>query len=158
MRNVALALAFLLGLSGAAFAQSTASPVQQTTQRLDAATLSAVSTNYNTVNTQAVATITPPTGQYVYIVRMEFIACQDGTATAGVNVNYTSTGLGSGATASPQWGLSIAATAEACVFRDISFGAAPFKSAITGQSVTNTSPSAATHTGFGSVIYYYLSP
>ena len=103
------------------------------------------------------ATVTPPAGQYVYITRVELEAINDGTGTAAVNVNFTSTGLGSGATASPQWGLSTAATADANIFCDLTF-ATPLKSAIAGQNVTITSPSAELHTGFGIKIYYYFSP
>lgn len=157
MRKLLLAGAALLALGASAFGQSAPPPVQQVGQHLDAATAAAVSTNFNTVNTQAVATVTPPAGQYVYITRIELEAVNDGTGTAGVNVNFTSTGLGSGATASPQWGLSTAATADANIYRDVNFGT-PFKSAVAGQNVTVTSPSAELHTGFGIKIYYYFSP
>ena len=146
----------LLGLAGGTLAQSAPLPVQQTGQLLDAGTAVAVSANYNTVNQQGVATVTPPAGQYVYITRIELEAINDGTGTAVVIVNFTSTGLGSGATASPQWGLSTAATADANIFRDINFST-PLKSAIAGQNVTITSPSTELHTGFGIKIYYYLS-
>ena len=135
----------LLGLAGGTLAQSAPPPVQQTGQLLDAGTAVAVSANYNTVNQQGVATVTPPAGQYVYITRIELEAINDGTGTAVVVVNFTSTGLGSGATASPQWGLS---TADANIFRDINFST-PLKSAIAGQNVTITSLSTELHTGFG---------
>lgn len=158
MRKLLLALALSLGFSGAALAQVPSAPqVQQIGQRFDAATAVAVSTNYTTVNTQAVATITPPSGQYVYVSRIELEAIQDGTSTACVSCVFTSTGLGSGATASPQWGFSIAATADATLFRDVNMGT-PLKSAIAGQNVTITSPTAKTDLGFGIKVYYYFSP
>jgi hypothetical protein len=159
MRQLFLALALSLGLSGAVLAQQNTAPtVQQIGTRLDALTSTAVSTNYNTVNTQAVATVTPPAGQYAYITRIELEAIQDGTSTACVNCAFTSSGLGSGATASPQWGFSIAATADAVVFRDVNFGASPLRSAAPGTNVTITSPTAKTDLAFGIKVYYYTSP
>jgi hypothetical protein len=153
MKKFFLSLVALLGLTGLASAQT----VQQTSQRLDAATFAVVGTNYNTVNTQAVATITPPVGQYVYITRIELEAIQDGTSTACVNCAFTSTGLGTGATASPQWGFSLAATADATLYRDVNLNA-PLRSAIAGQNVTITSPAAALHLAFGIKAYGYFSP
>ena len=149
---LAFILAFLLGVDAA----SAQSPVQQSSQRLDAATATAVSTNYNTINSQAVLTITPPAGQFVYITRLELEAIQDGTSTAAVNSAFTSTGLGSGSTASPQWGFSLAATADAVLYRDVNFGT-PLKSAASGTNVTITSPTAAAHLAFGIKAYYYFS-
>jgi len=161
MRKLLLALGLLSALTGAALAQNVGNPsapsIQQIGQRLDAAIGVAVSTNYNTINTQATATITPPSGQYVYVTRIELEAIQDATATAAVNSAFTSTGLGSGATASPQWGFSLAATADATLYRDINLGV-PLKSAIAGQNVTVVSPAAAAHLAFGVKVYYYFSP
>lgn len=150
------ALILFLALVLGADAASAQSPVQQSSQRLDAATATAVSTNYNTPNAQAVLTITPPAGQFVYITRIELEAIQNGTGTAAVNSAFTSTGLGAGATASPQWGFSLAATADAVLYRDVNFGA-PLKSAASGTNVTITSPTAATNLGFGIKAYYYFS-
>ena len=157
MRKLLLGLLFSLGFAGAVLAQSAPPQVQAAAQHLDACNAAAVSTNFNTINNQAVATITPPAGQFVYFCRIELSAANDGTGTAGTNVNFTSTGLGTGATASPQWPLSTAATAEAVVYRDVNFGL-PFKSQTAGAQVTITSPSAEAHTGFGIVAYYYFSP
>src|SRR4051812_41822047 len=153
MRRFLLSLALLPFLTGLAFAQAS---VQQSSVRSDACTAAAVSTNYNTVNTQAVATISVPAGYYAYICRIELEAIQDGTSTAAVNLAFTSTGLGTGATASPQWGFSLAATADATLYRDVNF-ATPFKSAAPGTNVTVTSPSAKTNLAFGIKVYYYLS-
>jgi hypothetical protein len=153
MSRIFLALALLLSLTGLASAQT----VQQSGQRLDAAQFTVVGTNYNTVNTQAVATVTPPAGQYVYITRIELEAVQDGTATAAVNSAFTSTGLGTGTTASPQWGFSIAATADATLYRDVNLSV-PLRSAVPGQNVVITSPAATLHLGFGVKVYGYFSP
>lgn len=153
---------FLTALAALAFSASLAvaqngTAVQQSASRLDAATGVAVSTNYNTANTQAVATVTVPAGLYAYITRIELEACQNGTATAAVNVNFTSTGLGTGATASPQWGFSLAATADACLYRDVNM-VAPLKSLTPGVNVTVTSPTALTNLAFGTKVYFYLAP
>ncbi len=153
MRRILLSLLALPLLCSLAFGQAA---VQQSATRSDACAASAVSTNYNTVNTQAVATVTVPAGYYAYICRIELEAIQDGTATAAVNSAFTSTGLGSGSTASPQWGFSLAATADATLYRDLNF-ATPFKSAAPGTNVTVTSPTAATHLAFGIKVYYYLA-
>ena len=153
MRKFLLSLLAMPLLGSLAFGQAA---VQQAAQRYDAATAVAVSTNYNTINSQAVATITVPAGQYAYITRIELEAIQDATSTAAVNSAFTSTGLGTGATASPQWGFSLPATADATLYRDINM-AAPLKSAAPGTNVTVTSPTAAAHLAFGIKVYYYLS-
>ncbi len=158
MRKINLAaigIAALLALSPVGAMAQTA--VQQSSTRLDAGQGVAVSTNYNTVNTQGVATITVPAGLYAYITRIELEAIQDATATAAVNSAFTSTNLGTGAAASPQWGFSLAATADATLFRDVNM-AAPLKSQVPGTNVTITSPTAATHLAFGIKVYYYLAP
>ena len=160
-RALACGMFIALGWLTGAMAQSgpqSGSAVQQVGTRLDAATAAAVGTNYNTVNSQSVMTIAPPAGQCVYITRIELEAIQDGTATAAVNSAFTTTGLGSGATAAPQWGFSLAATADITLYRDINFGASPLKSASCGTNVTITSPTAATHLAFGIKAYYYLAP
>ena len=157
MRNFILGAALFLGMAGAALAQSAPPPVQQTAQRLDSATFVVVSTNYNTVNTQGVATVNPPAGQFAYITRIELEAIQDATSSANVNLAFTSTGLGVGATASPQWGLSLAATADATLYRDVNFGL-PLKSFSPGAAVTVTSPAALAHTAYGIKVYGYFSP
>lgn len=157
MRKTILTLAFVFGFAGAALAQQSGAPqVQQTATRQDAGTAVAVSTNYNTVNQQGVATIVVPSGQYAYITRIELEAVQDGTSTACVNCAFTSNGLGSGAAASPQWGFSIAATADAVLYRDVNMST-PLKSASPGTNVTVTSPAAKTDLAFGIKVYYYLA-
>jgi hypothetical protein len=152
MKRLAFSLALLLGLTGLASAQT----VQQQSQRLDAAQFVVVSTNYNTINTQAVATVTPPAGQYVYITRIEIEVLQNATGTAVTNLNFTSTGLGTGATASPQWGVTLALTANASLYRDVNM-TTPLRSAIAGQNVTITSPAALASTAYGIKIYGYFS-
>jgi hypothetical protein len=148
-----LLLALLIALTGLASAQT----VQQNSQRFDAATFAVVSTNYNTINQQAVATVTPPAGQFIYITRIELEVMQNATGTAVTNLNFTSTGLGTGATASPQWGVSLPLTANATLYRDINMGT-PLRTAIAGQNVTITSPAALASTAYGIKIYGYFSP
>lgn len=154
---VAMTALVLAALAAAPVAAQTA--VQQSSTRLDAATFTAVGTNWNTVNTQSTATITPPAGLSVYITAIYLSACQDATGGASSNVNFTTTGLGSGATASPQFALSQASAASTCTGQPgmINF-ATPLKSAAPGTNVTVVSPSAATHTGFGVEVFGYFAP
>lgn len=156
MRKLLLSLAFLAGLCGVATAQQA---VQQTPQDLGAATWSVVGTNFNTINTQSVATVNVPAGQFAYITAILLTACQDATGTVAANLSFTSTGLGSGATASPQWAYGSALVVGSCISQPglINF-AKPLKSANPGTNVTITSPAAVAHTGFGIVIFGYFSP
>ena len=160
MRKVVLAL-LLASAACPALAQTqnlVAPPVEQVGQRLDAATFAAVGTNWNTVNTQSTATVTPPSGQYVYITAMYMQACQDATGAAATNVGWSTTGLGSGATASPQFSISQASSAGSCAGSPgmVTF-ATPLKSNAPGTNVTLVSPSAIGHTGFSSEIFGYFS-
>lgn len=146
-----LALAVALAFSGAAHAQ--------TATRFDAGQAVAVGTNWNTVNTQSVATTaTPPANQSVYVTAIYMGACQDATGGASSNVNWTTSGLGTGATLSPQFVLSQASGASTCTAEPglINFST-PLKGA-TNTPVVLTSPSAATHTGFASEIFYFIAP
>lgn len=156
MRKILLSLAFLLGLASVASAQQT---IQQVPQDLTAAQWAVVGTNFNTVNTQSTATITPPAGLFVYITAMYLTACQDATGVASANTSFTTTGLGSGATAAPQFAYGAPLTVDSCISQPglINF-AKPLKSANAGTNVTVVSPSAATHTGFGIVVFGYFAP
>jgi hypothetical protein len=155
MKKLLLSFALLLGALGAAFAQQGAL-VQQSGSMLHAGVQSAVGTNFNTVNNTSTATINVPAGYFVYITGMFLSTCQDATSAAATNLNFTTTGLGSGA-AAPQFGLSLAATANTCYFQPISF-ATPLKSAAAGTQVTVVSPAANLHAGFGITVQYYLAP
>src|SRR4051812_2777664 len=46
------------------------------------------------INTQVTVTLTPPSGQSVYICGIDFTASQNATATANTNSQFTSTNLG----------------------------------------------------------------
>jgi hypothetical protein len=144
-----VAVAAFLGGVGTASAQTS---TQQVQQHLDAAAPLCQGTNFNTINTQSVCTITAPAGQYVYITRIELEACEDATGTAATNVNFTSTGLGS---INPSWSLSMPLSAGLCSFREINF-TTTLKSQTPGTNVVLTSPSALTHTGFGIKAYGYF--
>lgn len=136
---------------------ASAQQVQQSASRLDASTFAAVSTSFDTVNAQGTATVVVPAGLYAYLTRIELEECQDATGNAVSNQSFTSTGLGSGATVSPQWSIGAAASASNCVFRDVNFNT-PLKSAAAGTNVTIVSPSASTHAGFGIKAYGYFAP
>ncbi len=142
----------LLGLLAPALAQVAPPQFQQSATRQDAAQGVALSTNFDTVNTQGTATITPPGGLSVYITGLSFEACEDATGGAVSNVNFTSTNI-SGA---PQWSLSMASAASTCQRWQEPL-ATPLKSTTPGTAVTVVSPSGATHTGFGIRVYYYIA-
>lgn len=148
-----LALAFL-ALASPAFAQTPLVPlVQQSSQRLDAATTCFSGTNYNTVNTQSTATISASAGQYFYITWLYLAAASDATGSANTNLNFTSTGI----VGTPQWGYSLAATASAGIVVQNGPLTTPIKTAQPGQVATIVSPAATLHTGFAIVACGYYS-
>jgi len=133
---------------------ATALPVIDITRPLRATTAVSVGTNFNTVNTVSTATATPQAGQYVYVTAMFMGACEDATGGAVSNVNWTTTNL-EGAT----FPFSMASAASTCSQLPglLSFPV-PLKSAAPGTAVTLVSPTAATHTGYASEIFWYSSP
>ena len=133
---------------GPAFAQA---PVQQVPTRLDAGF--GVATAVGAVNTQQIATITVPGGQYAYITGISIEECTNATGTVQSNVSFTSTNI----TGSPQWSYSQAATANVCQRWNENY-ATPLKSAAPGTNVAITSPSSATNNSYGIRMYYYLAP
>lgn len=156
MRRLALVLALSLGMSGVAFAQTIVPPVQQSGQRLDAATLMCTNTSsgtLNAVNTVTTATCTPPAGQYVYVTAFNFDVCTNGTGSAVTNVTYTSTNL----TGSPVWVFSLGATADICQHWGDAM-ATPLKSSQPGVAVTVVSPAAATNNSYSLRVYAYYGP
>lgn len=109
-----------------------------------------------TVNKQLTVTITPPAGQYVYVVGWDWTACQDGTATADTNLTFTTTGF----TNLPKIGhFSLAATARICAApMFMNFGSYPIKSATAGGAVTFVSPAATAQTAFTLNVYAFTAP
>lgn len=146
-----LGLAMLL-LSSAAMAQTS---VQQAASRSDVTTGVAVSTNFNTVNTQGVATVSVQAGLYAYVTAISLEQCGNATGTAATNVLFTSTGISG--TPSWQYSATTANSLSTCTRQFESF-TIPLKSASAGTNVVITSPSALTNTAFGIRIYYYLAP
>ena len=148
----------LLALGAPGWAQA---PIQQLPTRLDAGSAIAVGTNFNTINTQSVATtVAPPAGQYVYVTGLLAGACESNTTgTAVVNANFTTTNLfglefaisvpatlglcaGAGPTGAPQW---------------FPFPS-PLKAAAPGLAVSLTSPTAGAQVGFITAIAFYTAP
>ena len=109
-----------------------------------------------TVNKQLTVTITPPAGQYVYVVGWDWTACQDGTSTAATNVTFTTTGF----TNLPKIGhFSLAATARICANpMFMNFGSYPIKSATAGGAVTFVSPAAAANLAYTVNVYAFTAP
>lgn len=147
-----LLLALLLLALGATSAQAqSAAPtlVQQSPTMLNACT-SANATA--AVNNQVTLTITPPSGQYVYLCGWDVTVSQNGTATANTNQSFTSTNIGGWA-----WKYSLAATANLALPQAF-FLPFPVKAAQPGTAVTIVSPSALANTAFNINAYYYFGP
>lgn len=163
MRRLALSLGFLLGLAGASFAQTyTASPVQQSPTRFDAATgVCALATAVNATQAAGTCTITPPSGQYVYFTYLQVGQCQDGTASiSGIQLNFTSTNLNgwvqetsflSAGTITSNAGTNLCAYVGGPM-------TAPLKSATPGGVVTIVPPAQTAHVSFPIVAMYYFAP
>jgi len=157
MRNLfrrGISVIVLLAGLGQAQAQNILPQVQQNATRLDAGTLVAVGTNWNTVNTVSTATATPQAGQSVYVTGLYMASCQDATGGATSNVNFTTTNL-----SGLEFAISQASAASACTGSPglIQFST-PLKAAAAGTAVTLVSPTAATHTGYSTEIIWYSAP
>jgi hypothetical protein len=104
------------------------------------------------INNQQTVTITPPSGQSVYICGLDVSASQNATATANTNVKFTSTNIGGWA-----YTYSLAATANIMMAQAFNFSQ-PIKSVIPGTAVTIVSPAALANTAFSINVYYYQAP
>lgn len=154
MRKLLLGLAALALAAGAASAQT---PVQQSAARLDASQFVAIGTNYGTVNSASVATVTVGAGLYAYITNIVIEACGDGSANGAAVTNALFTTTGIVGTPSWQWSQPTTAYTICNKLTDGPF-ATPLKSASSGVNVVLTSPTAPTHTAYNMKIYYYLAP
>jgi hypothetical protein len=152
LRRLLVAASLLAAFCGVASAQQ-GSLVQNSGSMLNAATATAVGTNFNTIASQSTATIVVPAGLYAYITGIYLSACQDATSTANVNLQFTSTNI----TGTPDWAYGLAAVANTCYQQMLNF-ATPLKSAAAGTNVTVVSPTSTAHTGFGIDVFYYLAP
>ncbi len=143
-----LLLALLVGVvSTSIFAQPV--PTQQQAQRADACTAMNATL---AVNNQVTLTITPQSGQYVYLCGWDLTVSQDGTSTVNTNQSFTSTNLGGWA-----YKYSLAATANLTLTQPFYFNI-PVKSAAAGTAVTIVSPTAKANTAFSINAYYYTAP
>lgn len=141
--------ALMLGAAQAASAQSGPTRVQQ-----DPSVLTACSVSNATaaINNQVTVTITPPSGQYVYICGIDVASSQNATSTVNTNLQYTSTNLGGWS-----WKYSLAATVNIAITQAFYFNN-PVKSAAAGTAVTVVSPGATANTAFNINVYYYFAP
>lgn len=145
-RHLMIVFALLLLLAGPLHAQTL---VQQSATALNAcSTLNATAA----VNNQVTLTLTPPSGQYVYLCGLDVTVSQNGTATANTNVSFTSTNLGGWA-----WKYSLPATINLALVQPFYFSI-PVKAAAAGTAVTIVSPSATAQTAFSINGYYYFAP
>lgn len=145
-------LALLLLAAFPAFAQAPPPPIQQGSQRLDAGTVCANGTNYNTVASTSTATI--PAGQgFFYVTYLSINVVQNATASVATNLNFTSTNLNG-----LQWAYSTLATASnTVVIAPGPVGPAPIKSSSPGTAVTIVSPASQTNTGYAITVCGYYS-
>lgn len=103
------------------------------------------------VNNQVTLTLTPPSGQFVYLCGLDFAASQNATSTANTNSVVTSTNLGGWA-----YKYSLAAVANTSLTQSFYF-TNPVKAAASGTAVTIVSPAALAQCAFSINAYYYFS-
>ena len=143
-----LAILFSL-ISSVALAQQAqpATPVQQAATMLNAAQL--VQTASGTA--QQTITITPPSGQYVYILNVDIVSVAT-TAPAASALTHTSTNLGG-----MKWYGGLTATGG--VADKVAWIAAqPLKSSAPGTAVTIVSNAAITNVTYNLSVTYYFAP
>ena len=130
-------------------ASQNVSPTQQIGTRADAAVQVATS-----ASSAATITITPPSGQYVYIVGADISNCGDATGvTAAATTNITTTNL-NGLT----WLMGSGTGAGACVTPPFpNFGPGGLKSAQAGTAVTFVLPTFATHQTIRLNVTYFFA-
>ena len=159
MRRLLLILLLLAGGPFALASAQTAAPVSLSPWGWLAVApyVTGTAADSGTVNKQLTVTITPPSGQYVYVVGYDWTACQDDAAdTALTNATFMTTGF----TNLPKIGhVSLAATNAICALpRFHTFGSNPVRSRTPGGAVTFVSPAATTHLAFTLNVYAYTAP
>ncbi len=103
-------------------------------------------------NTAVTATTqTPPSGQFVYVVGLDYDVSADATGTAAINQKFTSTNLYGWASV-----FSQPATAEVNLHNPFVFPT-PIRGQVQGQPVTIVSPAVLAETTFSINIYYYIA-
>jgi hypothetical protein len=147
VRKLFLSLLFALALAapGEAFAQA---QTQQLSTRSDSGGFA------STVNgtTQQTATITPQSGQYVYVTGVDFENCSSASAgAAGTPVFATSTNLGG-----IKWGIPTSVPAGSCVVTQFYYNP-PLKSSTQGAPATVISPAAETNVTYNTNLYGYAA-
>ena len=160
MRTLRLLTLIVLGLAlpVVAFAQQQGAPVYLVPNSAIATTpfVTGTAADSGTINKQLTVTLTPPAGQYVYVVGWDWSACQNATSTVMTNLTFTTTGF----TALPKIGqFSLAATANICAQPGfMNLGAWPMKSASPGAAVTFVSPAAVAQAAFTLNVYAFYAP
>ena len=107
-----------------------------------------------TVTSAATLTLTPPSGQSVYVTAVDISNCAGASAvTAAAPTSVTTTNLG-GAT----WQVGSGVTAGLCTLSATGVFALPLKSAAPGTAVTFVEPTFATNQTVRLTVYYYFAP
>ena len=144
-----LALASLAFVSSAQAQVAQGNPVFWNGSRQDVATLVAT-----TASSATTLTITPPSGQSVYVTAIRVTNCAGAAAvTAAAVTSVTSTNLG-GYTYTVGSGTTAGACAQDAVD---SFSGAGLKSAQPGTAVTVVTPTFATNQTVRVSVYYYFA-
>jgi hypothetical protein len=123
-----------------------ATPVQQAATMLNAASLVSCASG----TAQQTLTLTPPSGQYVYVLNVDIVS-QATTAPAASALTHTSTNLGG-----MKWYGSLTATGGT-VDKVAWIAAQPLKSATAGTAVTIVSNAAITSVTFNLCVTYYTA-
>lgn len=136
--------------------------VQQTPTRLDSSSvLCSIASAVNATQAAGTCTITPPTGQKVYITALHVANCLDGTASqSGIQLNFTTTNLGglvletSILTAAT---ITTNAGAPQCDRISLNF-TTPVASATPGTAVTVVPPAQQAHSSYPITVWGYFAP
>lgn len=144
MRQLAFILVWLWALLVPAFAQMQGQLTQQSPTRLDACT--GISTS---VASAATITITPPSGQYVYLCTVDIQNCAGVAVTGAAPLTMSTTNLGGLA-----YTIGTGSTAGICQPQPAAW-AAPYKSAAPGVAVTLVLPTFTTNQVIRVTAFYY---
>jgi hypothetical protein len=159
MKNVVINSAALLCLAGgmaelaitpADAQQAGGTQIQQQSQHLDAATL--IGNNHSSATT---LTLTPPSGQYLYLTSVHIENCASATVTVAVPTSVISTGFST--SGSPSFEIQSGTTSGLCSESNIIWPQA-LKSQNAGTNVTFVTPAFATNQIINFEVSYYFSP
>lgn len=146
----ALRLTALLALAAALTFAQAPTATQQSGTRLDAATTSGTS-----ASTGATITITPPGGQYFYLVAIDITNCAGSSAVTAASVTSVTT---TNITGGPAWTIGSGVAAGLCQPTIALSWANGLKSTTAGTASTFVLPTFATNQTVRVNVYGYFAP